>query len=436
MMTKNKIKEVWLIIYVFVYIFEPPFLPISFIYINLCLTIFLIILEEKGKIDVGIIRQSGLNIFIKMILIMLIYLLIVNGIDILFVEKINLLSNRLKVINQLVVLTGQQILAVYYILKKCRDYNYTLDNVFDIIIKCGVLQGICSLLAYLISPIRSFFFRYAGDLYRNSYVLERRAYGYSSILVDTFGFGMGLIAGFVLLKSNYKTLSKIICLIIIGFSILVNARTGIIVMIVAFAMLSFKANSPLRASIKVLIYGIIAILLYIYILPSIISAALKSNNITLNWIAYSINQIYESMNNQGSVDSISQYSFLSDFIALPDNSFEFLFGSGHTMYGTANSLGMATDVGYINLFWTYGIIGGCLILLVYFFVFYKAYRISRLKQHKLTIIFVAICYYLVLLKAILLGYNPGTAVMYLCICSILYYKNNQNSSYTFKKVKD
>ena len=84
METISKKKLYGLIIYIFIAIFQPPILPYDLIYISLGVTIFLIGLDTRFKIDLKILRESKLLILIKVIFIMFIYVLLIDVIDILF----------------------------------------------------------------------------------------------------------------------------------------------------------------------------------------------------------------------------------------------------------------------------------------------------------------------------------------------------------------
>lgn len=425
METISKKKLYGLIIYIFIAIFQPPILPYDLIYISLGVTIFLIGLDTRLKIDLKILRESKLLILIKVIFIMFIYVLLVDVIDILFIENADLLSNRIRIINQLIILTGEEILAVYYVLSKVKKYRIDRYTLFNLIIAAGTLQGILSVSAFFVPSIRSFFLRYSGSIFENDWVLERRGYGFSTILVDTFGYGMALIAGSCLLIPNNNHIYKLFSIILMFFCILVNARTGIVIFLIAAILYMLKTNSIGVAIFKIILAAVIIFFVYYWILPYVLQLGIKSTNNTVKWI---ISDFYDLYYSSGSSFSVNDLDFISSIVHLPNNSFELLFGSGHSVYGTRSILGFATDIGYINLFWTYGILGSLFFLIAVFSVMWKTMVSCTTIDMKLIALFNLVAYFLVLVKGILLGYNPGTMTMYLIIFSINYF-NREESIY-------
>lgn len=424
METLNKKTIIGLTLYIFVAIFQPPILPYDLIYITLFITVILIGLDSRWKIDLTILRDSGMLFLIKTITILFFYVVIVDVIDVMFIESADLFSNRIRVINQLVVLTGEEILAVYYILTKVKKYQIDKYTLFKFIFIAGACQGILSVVAFLIPAVRNFFLRYSGSIFENAWVLERRGYGLSAILVDTFGYAMALIAGANLLIHDNKKLKKYISIGLMLFSILVNARTGIVVFFVALVLFLQKSDNILKTFIKLAIECVFLAFLYFYIVPMVLEWGVKSPNNTIKWIVSDFYTLYYSSNSTGGG---ANYDFISSIIGLPDNAFELIFGSGHSVYGTRNILGFATDIGYINLFWTYGILGASVFLLSMLYLMYTAIRTSNTIDMKLIAGFNLIAYFVVLVKGILLGYNPGTMTMYLMIFSILYFNRKENN---------
>lgn len=401
-----------LTLYIFIAIFQPPFLPYDFIYIFLIITLILIGLDTRFNLDLQILRDSKILFFIKVVVIMFVQLIIVNLVDVLFIEQSDLFSNRIRVINQLVILTGEELLAVYYVLTKVKKYRIDRYSFFNLLFIVGTLQGILSVMAFFVPTIRNFFLKYSGSVFENAWVLERRGYGFSAVLVDTFGYGMALIAGTCLLISKKNSFQKLFSISLMIFCIFVNARTGIVIFLLALMIYIFKNDSIVSTVFKITIAGVVVFLLYYWFLPLILQWGIKSDNNTVRWV---VSDFYELYYSSGSSNNIQNLDFVSSIIHLPTNAFEFIFGSGHSVYGTRSILGFATDIGYLNLFWTYGIVGSMFFLSSMLFLMFKTYASCMTKDMKLILIFNLIAYYLVLVKGILLGYNPGTMTMYFMI---------------------
>jgi hypothetical protein len=198
----NKIKKIWLVLYTFLAIFHPPFLPVSLIYVLGVVTIFIMLLKTRGIIPLEIFKKSSMLWMYKIFLILFLYLIIISIIDFFIFEASGLLIIRLKTINQLMILTGIQFINIWYIIILSNELNYEFDELLRTVVYAGILQSICAILAYLFPPARNMFLHFGSDIYSTAYVLSRRAYGFSLILLDVFGYGMGLIAGYSLLINN------------------------------------------------------------------------------------------------------------------------------------------------------------------------------------------------------------------------------------------
>ena len=198
-LSKVNLNKVWLVMYTFLAIFEPPFLPISSIYITGIITILLIVFENRFLVPAEILKTSTMDKTIKIILVLLIQLFIVGFIDATFIENTDLFSNRLRCINQLAVLTPIQLLNIYYILMRAKKLRYNSKDLFEILFYAAAIQGGLAVIAYFQPEVRSYFLSNMSYVFDSEWTLQRRGYGFSQVLLDTFGYGMALIAGYLLI---------------------------------------------------------------------------------------------------------------------------------------------------------------------------------------------------------------------------------------------
>ena len=353
-----------------------------------------------------------------------IYIFVVGCIDMLFIESADLLTTRIRCINQLLILSFFQFCSIVYILVQCEKRNYEFENIVRLLITVAFIQGCCAIAAFMSPSIRELFIMFGDrDLYDNEFFLERRGFGFSMTLIDTFGYGMGLIAGYLLLYQwKEKDRKRIIILLLILFTIAVNARTGIVVFGIAL-LLKFVQN---KTKLQIVLMAIPCILIFSYsqtIIPFILKAGINSENPTLVWICSDMLEMYYMLFAQGTSDAMAmdEVTFLSNFIGLPTNGFELVFGSGHYVYDTYQTLGFRTDIGYYNMFWEFGIIVSIIILVFFTRWLLGPYWHSKDKSMINIAVFNFICYAFLLLKAILLGYNPGVFINYLITFSMYYY---------------
>lgn len=420
--------RLWLTIYCFLMIFQPPFFQFGTVYISGILTVILLLNFYGKRINVSILNNSGITLFLKLVLLMTMYLLVISLIDTSFIESKDLLSNRLRCVNQLLVLTVIQLLSVFYILSISKERDYHLEDIIGFIVGAGILQAACSISAFFIPSIRAFFLANAADVYTNEWLLQRRAYGFSESLLDTFGLGMGLIASYELFSSRNKIVPKVCIIIMILFSIIVNSRMGLAILAIALLVYFIKSDDYRMMLIKGFAIVLIVFLIIYYLFPVLITAGNKSGNDTIIWITFALQEIFDAIigDFDFSLSGLSSFSFISGYVPLSNNLFEFIFGSGHSVYGTKWDLGFATDIGYTNLLWIYGIVGTSILLLYFAYLFYYSFKSINSTNLKFLPIVVALSFFVALFKANLIGCNPGIFVIYLFCFSAIYFNSLKN----------
>lgn len=423
----NVKRDKWLIIYTFLAIFQPPLLPIGFVYILGTYTLIWLYFYKNKTLSWEILHASKIYWGSKIFLLFFLYIIIVGTLDMILIEPVSTLSTRLRSINQLIILSFLEFACILYLLIHFTKRNYQLRDIITIIILAGILQGLCAILAFLVPSIRNLFMIFGDkDLYSNEFFMERRGYGFSMNLIDTFGYGMGLIAGYaILIHWTNKRLLLATTILLVLFTIAVNARTGIIVFGIALIIKIFSNKGIGEILMTVVVVTLIGSIFFNKI-PTVLEAGQRSSNPTISWISNSFIDMYYLIEiSDSSAKELDEVGFLSNFIDLPSNNFELLFGTGHHVYDTGDSLGFRTDIGYLNLFWEFGIIGSGVLLICLFWLFIKPFFNSKNQEIKIISLFNSLTYGLVLMKAILIGYNSGGFVNYLMTFSLYYcmYKN-------------
>lgn len=423
-------KDYILLFTLFVFIFQPPFLPYSLIYL-LGPIVLWALSRDRSYEKICIIQKSKIKKISVFFFQLTVYLFFINLLDILISEDKFLLATRLRCINQLLILSLFQFSFIVYLLLKFEERQFGLENVMDYLVKAGLVQGFCAVVAFLVPQVRQLFIMFGDQaLFSNEFFMERRGFGFSMTLIDTFGYGMGLIAGYILLFNWSKEKNKklLLSFLLISFAIAVNARTGILVILIAIAVKYLYCNSISTFFKRILpvflvIYGVITYA------PALLAAGARSENATISWICLSFSDIFELLQGSGKLDSAAELDFFSTFIGLPTNPFELLFGAGHYVYDTQDTLGFRTDIGYLNMFWEFGILGSAILLLFMLSLLLKPFYMTRDIAIKKISLFNTITYFALLMKAILIGYNPGVFINYLVTFSLYFYiwKEKQQS---------
>ena len=182
-----------------------------------------------------------------------------------------------------------------------------------------------------------------------------------------YGIIQGIMIGFCLyiMKKNYFYIVPIITLFI---SILFNARTGLMIVIVAFFILIFfkKISFKQISNIAVIVTLII---LVIGTLPII-----EENSKTIEW-AFSFFIETKDFANSSKGDN-TYNTLLNDMLFFPENFWDFLFGSGKIVFLEGER---TSDVGYVIQIFEGGIFYLSLMLL-FLLLMYK--RIAFFEKEK------------------------------------------------------
>lgn len=218
------------------------------------------------------------------------------------------------------------------------------------------------------------------------------------------------------------------------FTILVNARTGFVVFAIAVILKIFMGNHKNSTIIKIILFTPIIYFSGKYILPIILNVGSSHSNTTVSWVSRALFGLHSFIFDFKGAESITNATFLSHFDVMPTNIFTLLFGSGHIIYGTRDILGLATDVGYINLIWAYGVFGFTVLSITFIKVFIKSKNMSDRIDYKFIAIFNLLSYYIVQFKANLIGYNPGTFITYLITFGLIYYGYKSLNDEDYSKI--
>lgn len=126
-------KTIPLIVYLFIVVFQPGFLPINTIYLVGALTIVLLALESECVLPIRIINSNSIGMFnlYRGFVLLSIYIMIISIINIL-TGDIVVLDNRIRCVNQLIILTGIEFICIFFFLKKCEKNNLNMDDVVSI----------------------------------------------------------------------------------------------------------------------------------------------------------------------------------------------------------------------------------------------------------------------------------------------------------------
>lgn len=403
-MTRN-ISELKVILFLFLEIFAPPLLPFNVLYVLLLISLLYLLTERKN-----VLRSIKLNSDVALYCLWGFWITIVVLFSVMFSED-SLLGNRITVLYQVLFLIPAQIICSKYIHSKNASAEF--ETIIDFVCGAGVLQSVCVLLAFINPGVRSFFVdlmvNFGGKTVYTEELLSYRSYGFADTLLDTFGYGMGLLAGFIILKEK-MTIKDIVRCGLFLIAIVLNSRTGLVVFAISILvkLMFFLKNKKMKMSSKIiLIPAIVISVLYILYARGFFKTK------TFLWISGGFESVWNYFNNVESgykLGSMKNSMFNESFWRLPDNWFNILFGTGHSCYGARDILGFASDVGYINYIWICGLLGTVCILLLIVRIAGQRIKSSDNQYYKMVICFVLLAFLMMQIKTNVLSHTAGTFI--------------------------
>lgn len=415
----NVRKELPLVIYIFLLLFAPPFFKdVNFLLILAVFSIIMLIFKYSDKI-----RLITKNKYLKkaIFLIGIYYLwqivsIIINALS----GEIHLYNYAINFYSMLLVFPVAFICCLHVIFY-CQDKKINFDGLIKIIIYAGLIQSVIAILAFLFPSVKEFLlnvmYENTGEkLYLNTYHTTRRFFGFANNLLDSFGFGTGILAVlslFYSVKNGKKWLLSVPFLLLVP---LLNSRTGLLLFGIGFIVwiIYLLKNKLFNKYLKIFFCLIVAVLV-------IISLTYVFYPDTINWIIDDFLSFFG--NKHGTADVL----FSARFWTLP-NLFNIFFGSGIMVAafgGLGDYLGFTSDVGYIVEIWKTGIVGLVLMLALLFYVV-KVMLKNINKDYKYLVIFLCISVLVTNIKFYVYGYNPGIIVIMLFFLFLILEKIKHN----------
>ncbi len=421
--------------FLFLLLFGPPVIPQVNTGLLACLgACVLLVLRYRGELC-DTVRRSGAGRFSLLLLVFFGYLAVITPVSaLLFHERVQTMHYITQWYRFFLIfpcLTG----ASLYICLRARELRYTPERLGMCFVWAACAQFVLALAALLIPPLKEAFvaaiYRATGAPYLDiEWVMQRRGFGYSNSFVDSFGWGMGIVAALPFFAVSQKRFRPVLLVPVVLFISILNVRTGLVIAFLgAVASLPHLLKTFLacdKRDKKKAIRTTAASLLIFFLL---IATVFAFNKVTLRWIAGDVLSFIDEMEPEQPGEEDTTHVKLSDsetttaetlfsdrFWNLPPAGI-LLFGSGHSIFGAEGYPN--SDVGYINDLWLGGVVG-CLPLYGAFAVlFLTAFRRSAELKRKLLTVFLAAGFALFQVKANAIMFCAGLNVMlpllfYLC----------------------
>ncbi|AIQ37493.1 hypothetical protein R50345_24400 [Paenibacillus sp. FSL R5-0345] len=422
MVIKNEFKNITFYMYLFCFIFAPPIIPnINFVLIVFAYSFFKIITKYKKEVK-DVFRKSKLNTFLNLIIIAYLYILVIILIGVL-IDPVNF-SNYIKVIYRFFLITPVIITCILYVMLRCKELNYGLHELIKALIFAGLFQAIISISMALIPSVKDFFvsimYLNTGDTTtQNIWHFKRRYFAFSQNVLDTFGYGTGIISVLPIFYGIYKR--KFVYLLLTPILLIVpflNSRTGLV--IACIGIICLIPNVLFLSSLKEKMKFILIITGLIFISSIALNYLNEILPTTMSWVSNGVDDLLAFFNGQDNgTDSVSKLTNTMWFF--PESLF-LVFGTGHTVYEATGY--SHSDIGYVNDLWLGGLIGSLLLYIPFNYMFLKAFRSKYHQLDRILVVFLLISFFISNIKTVIISYNVGTSVTMLLAFFVIFNDRN------------
>ena len=403
MIAKNRKVGISLAVYLFLAIYAPPIVFLNIFHVITAFSLVMIILKYRHLVN-KILKKMRCTSIYGIIFINL-FIIVIGAVTTLFSHD-NRLKNEymMALVYQAVIMMSEIIISTLYICCVI-ETNYSQDDgekFLKAIVVAGMIEFLFVMISYLNPNIRASFLSLMGsntglsDIYSNySEYLNYRGYGFALELLDTFGYGTGIIGGiaFFLGKSNKKYYFFAVCMLI---ATLLNSRTGLIMMALFISVdLVFWKNARLTRNkfILILLLIMLAILLWCVILPVFLNNIFMSTNDEV--LKNTARDLLQVLN-------FNYHTLQKEMWQLPEDIIYLLFGTGHLVTGTVST------VGYVNAIWAYGIVGIILLYTLSIVMYTRTLRRCKYNSLYYNIVFALfITFFVIQLKMPVFTYSAG-----------------------------
>ena len=242
---------------------------------------------------------------------------------------------------------------IVYILMGYLDIFYkTAEKKMEFLFKVASIQGVICLLMVFLPNLKSLadnLFLYSSNFLEGDYILSSRVYGIS----NSYTYGLPILHGLLTSICFYYGMMKdkkyLLYLPLIFIVSILNGRTGIIVGIVGIAIVlvylfikSKNKNKIIPAILGIALLLAVARVIIEKFLPNVYTFIMSALNEFITFVS------------TGELSGTSLY-LLKDGLILPEGV-DLIFGTGNRVYGAESSIGVSSDIGFVNDLFMGGII--------------------------------------------------------------------------------
>lgn len=403
----SKKDKINLIVYIFFLLFLPPLVKDVNILLPMFVVAFFLLVFKYRKDVKDIIAENKKRKWLYLIIAYFGWYFLSILINYLISNNFFFYNYFISLYSILLVVICVPVCALYIILY-CRRRNISFDYLIKAIIIAGLIQSSIAIFALIFPWFKSvlldiMYFNTGEILYVHEYSITRRFFGFANGLLDSFGFGTGLIAllpFYYSIRNSKKWLISVPFLLLLPF---LNSRTGLVVFLVGFIVfiVYIIKNKKVKEYANIFI-TVIAITLVCVLIVSLF------NNATIEWITRDLKSFFDSK-----ASGTARTLFGDYFWRLPSDAIGLLMGKSVTVAaygGVKDAFKFTSDVGYINEIWKTGLVG--LVIMSTFLYLFIRKIIDKIRvDYKYFVISLIPILLVVSIKFYALCCNPGTTII-------------------------
>lgn len=335
--------DIYIIIFLFLFIYSPWILPINVCHILFIISIISISMNINGSLDT--LKRTNLLRLVKIFFCVFGYILF------------NILIYGTNIINsyEYFVIFFEVPIVVLYLYNYFQKKNYLFDDIIDLIFTIAMIQAFLGILAFISTDVKKILvellLKNISDINKEKILgfSWYRFNGFSGSLNYTTPITQVVIATISMYKAIYLKKSKYILITpFLVFSAIINARISLIIILFSFMLLVFYSRRFIDFAKFIFIILFLPVLIYPFSL-----LVGKQDNYVGIWISRGFKEVL-GLFVGGNENTVTADALLQSHFNLPD-AIGFLFGKGHDIYGSFSRYGFSSDIGYINNIWIMGV---------------------------------------------------------------------------------
>ena len=411
-------KYLFLIACLFVFIYSPPlaYIPLSLIKWLSIISIASLLLYFK-KATLSVLKYKYVAYGLTLLCLAIFYAFIQD-----YVIGSGSSLGESNFYKQTLVLIEVFPIALFLNFYSRKYLKFSLNDLLYSLIVIGIIQSLLCLIMFLIPGIKFIIFNsILAQQVRTEKLLEAgyygnfRGFGISIGYLFSFPVFQGLLIAFIffLCLNNFKKYYyTLISIPLLFLSIILNARVGLVPIIVFFgvAFIVYLKNIRISAITQfVLISGVLIISVYAFFSMTYQSTELANN---VDWILKSYTQNKAFL--EGTGDQGTLAILLDSHIHFPKDFNGNLFGEGLYLFGEKQTSGsLRSDIGYILNLYFGGYVYSFLVYSSFCVLFWGALRLQKTMIARILIYFLLVVMLVVHLKGDVFWSNPAYRAAYL-----------------------